>query len=84
MADSYEVGYGKPPQHTRFKKGESGHPAGRPRGSTNVTSELKGLLAAKTTIDASFAAGAVLVQRGAWADARALLACFDHPGLRAV
>jgi Family of unknown function (DUF5681) len=27
----YQVGYGKPPQHTRFKKGESGNPAGRPR-----------------------------------------------------
>jgi hypothetical protein len=50
MAEEYEVGYGKPPQHTHFKKGRSGHPAGRPRGSTNVTSELKGLLAAKTTI----------------------------------
>ena len=50
MAEQYEVGYGKPPQHSRFKKGHSGHPAGRPRGSTNVTSELKGLLAAKTAI----------------------------------
>jgi hypothetical protein len=23
----YEVGYGKPPCHTRFKKGQSGNPA---------------------------------------------------------
>ena len=50
MAEHYDVGYGKPPQHTRFKKGRSGHPEGRPRGSTNVTSELKGLLATKTAI----------------------------------
>jgi hypothetical protein len=28
----YEVGYGRPPQHSRFKKGKSGNPAGRPRG----------------------------------------------------
>ncbi|WAT19277.1 DUF5681 domain-containing protein [Aurantiacibacter sp. MUD11] len=28
---SYEVGYGKPPVETRFKKGQSGNPAGRPR-----------------------------------------------------
>jgi hypothetical protein len=28
----YDVGYGKPPAHTRFKKGVSGNPAGRPRG----------------------------------------------------
>lgn len=27
----YEVGYGKPPEHTRFKKGQSGNPKGRPR-----------------------------------------------------
>ena len=25
----YEVGYGKPPKHTRFKKGRSGNPRGR-------------------------------------------------------
>jgi hypothetical protein len=27
----YEVGYGRPPTHTRFKKGQSGNPNGRPR-----------------------------------------------------
>ena len=27
----YAVGYGKPPVHTRFRKGQSGNPAGRPR-----------------------------------------------------
>jgi hypothetical protein len=32
----YEVGRGKPPRHTRFKKGQSGNPKGRPRGSGNV------------------------------------------------
>ncbi len=26
----YEVGYGRPPRGTRFKKGVSGNPAGRP------------------------------------------------------
>lgn len=27
----YEVGYGKPPKHRRFKPGQSGNPRGRPR-----------------------------------------------------
>ena len=30
---SYEVGYGKPPQATRFQPGKSGNPKGRPKGS---------------------------------------------------
>jgi hypothetical protein len=33
---NYEVGYGKPPLHTRFRKGGSGNPNGRPRGSKSL------------------------------------------------
>lgn len=29
--ENYEVGYGKPPKHTRFPKGKSGNPNGRPK-----------------------------------------------------
>lgn len=31
MNDDYQVGFGKPPQATKFKKGVSGNPAGRPK-----------------------------------------------------
>ncbi len=31
MKNDYEIGYGKPPIHTRFVKGKSGNPNGRPR-----------------------------------------------------
>jgi hypothetical protein len=27
--DDYKVGYGKPPRHSQFQKGQSGNPAGR-------------------------------------------------------
>ena len=34
------VGYGKPPEATRFKPGQSGNPRGRPQGSLNVATVL--------------------------------------------
>jgi hypothetical protein len=36
----YEVGYGKPPPHSRFKKGQSGNPWGRPPGAENLKTVL--------------------------------------------
>ena len=37
----YEVGYGKPPALTRFKKGVSGNPSGRPTTPMTLNSVLK-------------------------------------------
>src|SRR6202022_3261656 len=34
--DEYDVGYGKPPKHTRFRAGQSGNPAGRRKGVRNL------------------------------------------------
>jgi Family of unknown function (DUF5681) len=35
-----DVGRGKPPKHTRFKKGTSGNPGGRPRRKTNELGKI--------------------------------------------
>ncbi|MGJ8562823.1 MAG: DUF5681 domain-containing protein [Alphaproteobacteria bacterium] len=37
----YKVGYGRPPKGTRFKKGQSGNPKGRQRGSRNYSTDVK-------------------------------------------
>jgi hypothetical protein len=33
---AYTVGYGKPPIHTRFRKGESGNPNGKKKGQKSL------------------------------------------------
>jgi hypothetical protein len=45
-----EVGYGKPPKATRFKKGQSGNPRGRPAGAKGVKASLKRELDSTITV----------------------------------
>ena len=39
-----DVGYGKPPLHSRFQKGKSGNAKGRPKGSCNTLKLLNDVL----------------------------------------
>jgi hypothetical protein len=44
------VGYCNPPQGTRFKKGQSGNPKGRPKGTLNMATVLERTLREKVVI----------------------------------
>jgi len=44
------VGYGNPPVHTRFKKGQSGNPKGRRKGQRNVHTVVDEALSQRITI----------------------------------
>jgi uncharacterized protein DUF5681 len=36
-----QVGYGRPPKHSRFKPGQSGNPHGRPKGAVGLKATLE-------------------------------------------
>ncbi|MCB4767115.1 DUF5681 domain-containing protein [Ancylobacter sp. Lp-2] len=40
----YEIGYRKPPEHTRFTPGTSGNPGGRKKGYSNLKTEFEEVL----------------------------------------
>lgn len=48
---TYEIGFGKPPEHSKFRKGRSGNPRGRPKGVLNLATILERVLQAKVVID---------------------------------
>jgi hypothetical protein len=77
----YEVGYRKPPKHSRFKPGQSANPAGRKKGVANFKTDLEDTLqlpvqlseAGKTKrVSTQQAALARLKQKALSGDGRAL------------
>ena len=82
----YEVGYGKPPRHTRFVKGRSGNPRGRPPGTKNLKTLLSEALNEPVIVTENGGSRKVtkrqaiitqLVNRSATADFRAIKILLD-------
>jgi hypothetical protein len=82
----YQVGYGKPPRHTRFRKGLSGNPRGRPGGSKNLATLFSEALNETVTVVKNGRRRAItkreaviaqLVNKSAGADLRAIKILFD-------
>jgi len=46
----YEVGYGKPPKHTQWQKGQSGNPSGKKKKEQSLFDELKKLSAKEIVV----------------------------------
>ena len=85
-AGDYAVGYGRPPRHTRFVKGQSGNPRGRPCGAKNFATLLDEALNEPVTVTENGGRRRVskrraiitqLVNRSATADFRAVKLLLD-------
>ena len=50
MGNDGEVGFGKPPMHSRFRKGCSGNAKGRPKGTKNLRTDLTEVLQERITV----------------------------------
>jgi hypothetical protein len=77
----YQVGYAKPPRKTRFEKGKSGNPAGRMKGSKNVSKLLIEALGEPVVVNENGERNRItkgeamikqLVNKGASGDARSI------------
>jgi len=49
--EDFEIGFGKPPSHTQFKKGQSGNPKGRPEGSKSLATTFNELAGEKMWVN---------------------------------
>ena len=46
-----QIGYGRPPEHTRFQPGHSGNPRGRPKGARNLSTIIAATLGERVAIN---------------------------------
>jgi len=49
MTDSYDIGYGKPPKASQWKKGQSGNPKGRPKTRADHLQDAAAILSQPVT-----------------------------------
>jgi hypothetical protein len=66
MAGSFEGsenGYGRPPKHSQFKKGQSGNPRGRPKGTSSFKADLAAELREKFAFTENGTARKITKQR---------------------
>jgi hypothetical protein len=49
--DDLKVGYKRPPQHSRFRPGQSGNPRGRQKGLRNFATDVKATLEASVALN---------------------------------
>lgn len=49
MANSYDVGFGKPPKASQWQKGQSGNPKGRPKTRSDMLNDAAAILSEPVT-----------------------------------
>lgn len=84
MSDDYEVGYGRPPKHTRFRKGKSGNPKGRPKGRRNHWTEVAAILKAPVVVKENGRRKSVTTERAALLRLREKALAGDARALRMI
>jgi hypothetical protein len=61
----YEIGYGRTPQQTRFRPGQSGNPAGRRKGVRNLGTDVRRILKVPVKVKESGRSRKISTQEGA-------------------
>jgi len=81
-SDHSSVGYGRPPLHTRFKKGQSGNPRGRVKNAKSWKTLLASALDEKVTVNENGESRRITKREAAAIQLANRVAMGDHAALR--